>query len=176
MIREASISDAAEIALVHVQSWQATYRGKFPQAFLDNLDPNQRRDGWSRYFSTQRRCHEAVLVSEFKEKIVGFVNIGPSRDADAKVSEGEVRAIYLSPKFCGQGLGRELMSASLDALLRFGYTEATLWVLGDNERARRFYEAGGWVHDGATKSDDRFGFAVSEVRYRRSLLHPASNP
>ncbi len=169
MIRAASASDAAGIASVHVRSWQTAYHGKFPQAFLDNIDPIQRSDAWRRYFSTQRHSQEAILVSVRQTEIVGFANIGPSLDEDATLDVGEVRAIYLSPESQGQGLGCELMSASLDALLSLGYKEATLWVLDRNSRARGFYKAGGWVLDGATKTDDGLGFRISEVRYRLKL-------
>jgi hypothetical protein len=61
------------------------------------------------------------------------------------------------------------MVAALDALAGFGFGEATLWVLDANERARRFYEAGGWSTDGAAKIDDSHGFPIVEVRYRRAL-------
>jgi hypothetical protein len=46
---------------------------------------------------------------------------------------------------------------------------ATLWVLQDNARARRFYSQAGWAADGAAKTDDVDGFPLLEVRYRRPL-------
>jgi hypothetical protein len=52
---------------------------------------------------------------------------------------------------------------------RAGFAEATLWVLDTNERARRFYAAGGWTLDEVTRQDDSHGFPIDEVRYRRSL-------
>jgi hypothetical protein len=54
-------------------------------------------------------------------------------------------------------------------LATVGYGQVTLWVLASNARARRFYEAAGLRPDGAVKVDDSRGFALSEVRYRRSL-------
>jgi RimJ/RimL family protein N-acetyltransferase len=45
----------------------------------------------------------------------------------------------------------------------------TLWVLRDNERARRFYERAGWSFDGTEKEDVVAGATVTEVRYRRDL-------
>ena len=50
-----------------------------------------------------------------------------------------------------------------------GFTQATLWVLESNARARQFYAKGGWVEDGAVTQDDSHGFPISEVRYRRQL-------
>ncbi len=68
------------------------------------------------------------------------------------------------------------MSAALDTLTGFGFDEATLWVLDRNDRARQFYEAGGWHADGATKVEDGPGFPIAEVRYRRSDLRVAAEP
>ena len=61
------------------------------------------------------------------------------------------------------------MAATLRALADEAFAEATLWVLDTNERARRFYEAGGWRLDGADKVDTIGGVGIREVRYRRPL-------
>lgn len=167
-VRAAQSSDAADIGLVHVRAWQVTYAGHFPQEFLDALDPAQRGDVWRRYFERGPSDREALLVSDIGTHVGGFANVGPSRDEGAD-GVGEVYAIYLLPELWGQGLGRDLMVAALDALAGHGFGEATLWVLNANERARRFYEAGGWSADGATRIDDARGFPVVEVRYRRAL-------
>ncbi|MGW9030074.1 hypothetical protein ACWGQ5_39485 [Streptomyces sp. NPDC055722] len=45
------------------------------------------------------------------------------------------------------------------------YAQAALWVLEDNERARRFYEAGGWGPDGAAVVDTTGGAALNKLRY-----------
>jgi hypothetical protein len=60
------------------------------------------------------------------------------------------------------------MEAGLRRLAEDGYREAILWVLATNDRARRFYEAGGWGVDGSTKSDDSRGLPLLEVRYRHA--------
>jgi hypothetical protein len=61
------------------------------------------------------------------------------------------------------------MNAALGRLAEAGFTEATLWALDSNVRARRFYEAGGWSADGALKNDESRGFPMTEVRYHKSL-------
>jgi RimJ/RimL family protein N-acetyltransferase len=67
-----------------------------------------------------------------------------------------------------------LIAATVANLTGTGYRDATLWVLVDNARARRFYSRAGWAQDGAAKTDDRDGFPLFEVRYRRAL--PATSP
>lgn len=109
-----------------------------------------------------------MLVVKHGTEVVGFANVGPSRDENAD-GVGEVGAIYLLADHWGQGLGCTLMAAALASVTDFGFEQATLWVLDTNERARRFYEAGGWAPDGATNTDTQRGFPIAEVRYRRRL-------
>lgn len=167
-IRSARVSDAPGIGLVHVRSWQAAYRGSFPADYLNGLDPSLRAKRWASYLAGPHD-REALLVAADEWEIAGFANIGPSRDEGAGPDQGEVRAIYLMPDRWDQGLGGQLMSSALEELNRAHFSEAILWVLDANRRARRFYERGGWDPDGAKKHDDTLGFRISEVRYRRKL-------
>src|SRR5207244_1145094 len=53
-----------------------------------------------------------------------------------------------------KGIGRALLSASLDQVRKCKFDQITLWVLEGNQRARSFYESFGFIHDGAMKDDD----------------------
>lgn len=164
------MKDVAEIAAVHVRSWQAAYRGLLPQAYLDGLDPGQRMGQWERVLSAADWSAGGTLVADAGGHLPGFVSYGPARDDDADSGQaGEVYAIYLVPAAWDEGIGRQLMAAALSRLGEAGFGQVILWVLDSNVRARRFYEAGGWHADGAVKQDDSFGVLMTEVRYRRSL-------
>ena len=41
-VRPATLADVTEIAMIHVRSWQAAYRGLMPQDYLRSLDPAAR--------------------------------------------------------------------------------------------------------------------------------------
>jgi GNAT superfamily N-acetyltransferase len=69
----------------------------------------------------------------------------------------------------GTGVGRALMARAVDELRAMGFTEAMLWVLATNPRARRFYEVAGWHLDGGTKHQSWRNAEFDEVRYRISL-------
>lgn len=169
-VRPARLEDASQIAVIHVKSWQAAYRGLLPQEFLDRLDPAQRVSGWKRVLESAEPLLSATLVIGAGDSLAGFVGFGPTRDTDDDPERvGEIRAIYLLPDAWGKGLGRDLMAAAVGRLAAAGFAHATLWVLDSNARARRFYEAGGWSADGAVKDDDSRGFVLTEVRYRRPL-------
>jgi ribosomal protein S18 acetylase RimI-like enzyme len=169
-IRAARAEDARQIAVVHVQSWQGAYRGLLPQAYLDDLEPGQRVARWERAIREADGITAATLLADSGGNLLGFVSYSPARDPDAHPDRtGEIGAIYLAPAAWGKGIGRKLMDAALDRLVSAGFSEATLWVLDSNARARRFYEAGGWSADGAQKRDEDRGFPVTQVRYRKPL-------
>ena len=176
VIREARVADVPQIAVVHVRSWQGAYRGLLPQVYLDGLHPAQRVEQWERLLA-EVNDGVGVLVADEGGDLLGFVAYSASRDGDvAPRRVGEIDAIYLRPSAWGQGIGRRLMRAGLARLAAAKFEQATLWVLDSNVRARRFYEAGGWVADGARKVDESHGFPIAEVRYQRALPLPATPP
>ena len=101
-IRPARMEDVPEIAVVHVRSWQAAYRGLLPQAYLDGLDPSQRIGQWERVLSAADRSQGGTLVADAGGRLSGFVSYGPARDADTDSKRaGEIYAIYLVPAALG---------------------------------------------------------------------------
>jgi len=172
-IRPARVDDAHAIAVVHVRSWRAAYRGLVPQGHLDGLDAGERRLRWERILAATARPRAGTLVAEAEQDVIVFVNVGPTRDdGENATGVGEISAIYVLPEAWGQGAGRRLMAAGLDALAAADFGEATLWVLDTNARARRLYEHGCWRTDGNTRRRELRGSALTEVRYRRRLSEP----
>jgi ribosomal protein S18 acetylase RimI-like enzyme len=167
-IREAEPKDAVAIAEVHVRSWQAAYRGQLTDEYLDGLSVDERLEQHRRSLE-QPRAEWRTWVADDDGRVKGFAVTGPSEDADAEPSTGEVYAIYLEPDRVGTGLGRELLEHALADLRERGFSVVTLWVLQTNERARRFYEAAGWRTDG-TEANERVDCEMRPtVRYRVEL-------
>jgi ribosomal protein S18 acetylase RimI-like enzyme len=109
-------------------------------------------------------------VAQEVDRVVGFVTFGPSEDEPDDPQVGQVYAIYVYPGHWDRGYGRELFAAAVSGLTDAGFDAATLWVLKSNRRARRFYEAAGWVADGATKTEQQGDVELHEVRYRSAPL------
>ncbi|HEY0933157.1 MAG TPA: hypothetical protein VGD91_05360, partial [Trebonia sp.] len=63
VVRPAREADAAQIALVHVRSWQGAYRGLLPQDYLDELDPVQRLARWQQTLAETDGLRAGVLVA-----------------------------------------------------------------------------------------------------------------
>jgi GNAT superfamily N-acetyltransferase len=162
-IRAARASDAEAIERIRIRGWQLGYRHVFPAEQLDALELD-----WTRW---ERRIERppagwATYVVEGRGRMLGFVSIGPSRDEQGV---GELYAIYVDPEEWSRGAGRALIVRAEQRLAE-EYAEATLWVLEDNPRARRFYEAAGWETDGARQTIERLGVSPPEVRYRKRLV------
>ncbi len=155
IVRGATVADAPAIGEVHVASWRRAYRGLMPDALLDGLDPVERAAAWRKRIAGG----VTVLVAEIEGLVRGFAALGPIRDPDL-LGTTELYALYLAPPVWRRGLGRTLLAAAVA-----GQGPVALWVLAENQRARRFYEATGFVADGAARRKDFGGRAVEEVRY-----------
>jgi L-amino acid N-acyltransferase YncA len=169
-VRPATVGDAEAIGLVHVGGWRWAYADIFDDDRLAGVTDEAMQARWRAWLegmADERR----VWVAEVEGRIAGFCFTGPCRDDDAQAGWMEVFAIYLgAAELAGRGIGRALLQKAVGDLRTRGATVVTLWVLRDNRRARRFYEAAGFRADGAEKRDtDSNGFVYDEVRYRRAL-------
>ncbi len=108
-VRPATFGDVAQIAAVHVAGWQVGYRGLLPQSFLDGLTTAERLSRWSATVHGAARPGLGTFVADDAGDVVGFVNIGPTRDGDLDSAQvGEVKSLYVLPGVWGQGIGRSL--------------------------------------------------------------------
>ena len=135
-IRTATSGDAAALARVQVLTWQQTYRGILPDAFLDGLDVERSAESWRAVVADRRRITHVVDAPG----IVGFCTAGPSR-GDPSGFRGEVEAIYVHPAEQGNGHGTALIRAAMDWLAGKRLTPVLVWALEANTRAHGFYQA-----------------------------------
>jgi GNAT superfamily N-acetyltransferase len=162
VIRIARLEDAPAIAAVHVRGWRVAYRDYFPHDFLDGMSVVRRAEQWITWLADPL---QATAVYETELGVVGFVNVGASRDADADSTTGELMSIYVEPSVWRRNIGRELVAWATVAAVAREWTTMTLWTLADNRGTRTFYERCGWSLDGASKCEKFAGQLVSQVRY-----------
>lgn len=160
-IRRAVPDDAARVALVHIETWQRSYRGILADDFLDSIQLEARTRWWERFLREKATVH----LSETDGEVVGFCSVGPSDDA----GWGEVFAIYVHPDRWGEGHGRRLIEAGETSLRAAGFGRALLWVLEANHQARAFYEHQGWALGSRFRVEEIGGVQVTEVRYETGL-------
>jgi ribosomal protein S18 acetylase RimI-like enzyme len=167
VIRHATPEDARAIAQIHVQSWQVAYQGIVPEQFLGSLSVDHREGAWRRRLEGSA---PGTSVIEERGEVLGWISVGPSRDAGALSTTGELWALYVDPRHWRRGVGQRLWNHAEEHLRCSGISEVTVWVLKDNARALAFYHSSGFVIDaGAEKTDELGGAALVEVRLRKAL-------
>ncbi|MCU1394778.1 MAG: GCN5-related N-acetyltransferase [Ilumatobacteraceae bacterium] len=177
-VRPASLGDADALCDAHVGGWRDGYRDIFDDSYLDAPEfESSRREMWrsGRWLDQPGQRTFAGLVDD---RVLGYSMIGAERTDGVPndSGRGEIRSFYLQQTAWGTGLAGLLMDASLEWLRETGFTEATLWVLRDNPRARAFYARTGWAWNGEEAGwagPIAFGVPtpsiVAEVRYARAL-------
>jgi ribosomal protein S18 acetylase RimI-like enzyme len=156
--------DFEAVGRVHWRSRSAAYAHILAPETLGGGSAEALGEWWSERWKWEQETHR-LTVADRDGEIVGFTYVGPS-ETDGAV---ELYAIHVVPELVGTGIGRELMANALEQLKEIGGERAVLWVLEENDRARRFYDRGGWVPDGGTRVEAVSGQPVPQLRYSLSL-------
>jgi GNAT superfamily N-acetyltransferase len=158
LLRPGTDGDLRAVGALHHRSRAAAYAYLLSPAALAFGSPEALGEWWSERWRWERHNHRLTVAVD-GGFIVGFTYLGPSADAAVM----ELGAIHVDPAYVGSGVGHLLMR---DALAHLG-DRAVLWVLAGNERARRFYERGGWFFDGTTRDAPIGGETTHQLRYSR---------
>jgi GNAT superfamily N-acetyltransferase len=89
---------------------------------------------------------------------------------------GWLRHLAVRPSHWGEGLGRRLHDACMDALAGRGVQTSYLWVLEENHRARDFYTALGWESTGVREREVFEPFPVKVQLVRSSSTASSVRP
>ncbi len=142
-IRPAQPQDAAEIAHVHVASWQTTYAGILSAETLANLSVERRTLQWQQAINQPASSKTCLFVAQDNtSKLLGFASGGPQRDESLDY-DGELYAIYLLKEAQQQGLGKQLFSAVAEDLQKNQLNKMLVWVLKDNPAVNFYLKLGG---------------------------------
>lgn len=132
IIRDALESDAKKIVYINVMSWKNTYKGIFPQTFLDSLNPNNS--------NTIQNCKNKIneyVVCELNNRVVGFARYGLNKkNYDNKY--GEIYALYLDEDYKNMGIGTKLVE-EIFKKLKNKYDYVLISTLEQNS-ANEFYK------------------------------------
>jgi GNAT superfamily N-acetyltransferase len=164
LLRTGEDADLVAVGAVHQRSRAAAYAHVLSAERLAGLSPEALGAWWSERWKWERDTHR-LTVAQHNGEVVGFTYVGPSETPGAV----ELYAIHVDPDLVGTGLGRRLMIDALERLAGLGGDRAVLWVLEANDRARRFYDRGGWTPDGATRTEPVNGRPVPQLRYSHPL-------
>ena len=140
----------SEAAAIHSASWQESHRSFCDAEFVRRHTPERQREYISKKIDAGSRFFVLVEVEP-----VGIVSVTDSVIAD----------LYVLPERQGMGYGTRL--------LRFAIGQCngvpTLWILENNEKAKRLYVKEGFIPTGAVLASknglDEIEFALTETPY-----------
>lgn len=147
-----------DMSLLHALGWRAAYRDSIPADYMAREITDSR---WVPVF--RRNYEEGVyrgLLLYGKDAPLCCATYGPARvdqtagDTICNFSSpdlaawGELVSLYAHPDYWGKGCGSAMMEEVLDRMKTAGYPGCFLYVLRENNRARRFYEKHGFSWDG----------------------------
>ena len=141
------------MSLIHALGWRDTYVDAVPAEYMAREITDER---WVPFFRDDyrlKRCHGLLLYRD--DSPVACINYGTARTENYNAGTKE---------------GSDFPNAAMDRLRQEGYKNCFVFVLRENEKARRFYAAHGFAWDG-THADIPFppDAICVDLRYTREL-------
>lgn len=172
----------AAMSEIHALGWWAAYQEAVPLDWMEeHITPTRWVDTFADYARTPR--HHGLLLYR-DDTPVGCITCGPARigdqnhgggmqvhfDASGYQGWGEVISFYTHPQETGKGYGSLLMDRAKEQLKADGFQQAYVFVLRENQGARRFYARHGFSWDG-THQDIPFPHdtVCVDLRYTTTL-------
>jgi ribosomal protein S18 acetylase RimI-like enzyme len=162
-LRRAGPADWAAIAAIHAASWQSAYRGIYPDAYLNEEAPAERRAYWCEAFGGMDPDLDVVLLAERAGEAVGFACVRRKAEAAGPLLDN----LHVLPERKSEGTGRRLMRAAAAWLVeREPEAALQLVVWADNVAARRFYARLGGREAETFEAPTPGGGTAPQVRVR----------
>ena len=155
--------DPFEISNVYENSWKYAYKNILPKEYLDSIPRGQ----WAN--ATKKAGMNSLVMLE-NDVIIGTASFCKSRWKPYR-DYGEIVSIYFLPEYMGKGYGSLLLGQCIAELKQCGFDKVLLWVLEENDRARKFYEKNGFICSEIFMNGNIGGKDVREVLY---VIHRAN--
>ena len=169
------------MSLIHALGWRDTYVNAVPADYMAREITDDRWVGiFRRNYETQSGVRGLLLyqgnepVSCLNYCKARTVNYNPGDickfDNEAYADWGEIASFYTLPSERGHGYGGLLFEEACRRMKLEGFPSAFVFVLQENEGARRFYAAHGFGWDG-TSADIPFPNSppCHDLRYVKKL-------
>lgn len=146
-IRKTRLEDAEQVARVQVDSWRSTYNGIVPEKFLNKMDYDFYTNRFQKYFLENSPI--SYVAIDDSNKVIGYIAGGQNRLSELyKDYDCEIHSIYILETYQGKQLGKKLVSAFVENLIKLGHKKMLVQVLSAN-KAIKFYEKLGGYYLGS---------------------------
>ena len=167
------------MSMIHARAWHDSYRGAVPDEYLAKIGDDHWLEVFRDNYESQngirglllyRRNVPVACLNYCRARKDNFNTDGGEFPNAGYEDWGELASFYTLPGEQGKGYGSILMEEALKRLKADGFEKVFVFVLRENEGARRFYARHGFSWDG-TFAEIRFppdGLCI-DLRYTRKL-------
>ena len=143
-IRQARVTDAEDIAIIGIKTWQTAYKGIFPENKLQEMDVQERTERWKKNIIgiLEEENLEVLVIEVERGKVVGFASGG--RFPETAPYDCSIGAIYVLDEYQRKGVGSKLIKEMLEFFKSKQHKTMIIWVLEENPY-RKFYEKLGGI-------------------------------
>lgn len=144
-----SRAEAFDVLVVNGAAWRAAY-GFLPDDALPAPEYRPDPSRVSEFYRNAKQRDAPVFVATRGDEVLGFAELrwGPDETEPFVPSgDAELKALYVHPDAWGEGIGSELLVASLFAVPP-RIARLTLQTFRENHAARGFYEHHGFTEMG----------------------------
>jgi len=160
-VRPAVPDDAASLAQVFRETWNASYRGFLPEEAFEALPAECTALYWRQTLVGADGDLRVFAAADEDDDAVGLAVAGPDRFGEE--GSAEIYTLYVLPGYQRCGLGRRLMCKSFRAMHAAGFRSAVVWTLARHQ-SRGFYERlAGRLYE--ERNSVEWGYEVAQVGY-----------
>jgi GNAT superfamily N-acetyltransferase len=161
-IRKVAVGDESALAYVHTESWKAAFQSILSEDVLKECTDLTEITAMYKHLLEENFGNGYILEIDGKAHCIAFWDKTRAEDMPGTA---EIICIHSLQNNWGKGYGSKMMDRLLDNIASAGFTDVMLWVFVKNERARKFYEANGFVSTENTHP----AFDSVEICYMKKL-------
>ena len=155
IIEHAKVEDAKNIVAINIKEWKNTYKGIFPDKYLENL--SERKE------ESVKKCKNKIneyIVCKINNQVVGFLRFGRNKKG-YNDNYAEIYALYIDKDYQRKGIGTALINFAFENLTP-NYKYVLISTLVQND-ANLFYKKIG------RKLIDKVKFSLENNDYEENL-------
>jgi GNAT superfamily N-acetyltransferase len=162
-IRKVKYGDESNLAYVQTESWKAAFKGILAEDVLKKCTDINKVTAMYKRLLEEKKGNGYILEIDGKAHCIAYWDKTREKDMPGVA---EIICIHSLQSNWRKGYGSKMMDRLLDDITAAGHANVMLWVFVENERARKFYEAKGFVPTEKTHP----GFDSIEICYMKKLV------
>lgn len=156
------LGDEVALAFIQTESWKAGFKDILRTDVLEKYTQMDKATEMYRHLLEQNIGNGYLLKLDGNPHCIAWWDATRENDMP---DYAELICIHSLQNQWRKGYGSKMMDTVLHDIAKAGYSKVMLWVFEDNARARRFYEAFGFIESGKVKKS----MEAAEICYEKVL-------